>query len=131
MGPGAQALSDRPGGPEPPYAEHPGYGIWPCDNPWHTARRPDNDLPLRCPDCPNSWWAWDGTECPDYYALLAEIRWLREQLTQRETTKSAFGPYNDPSCPPDTAAGGYGTAKPHDDDAWRDPDTGVEMRDRV
>lgn len=72
------ARGQRPGGPEPEYAEHPGFGIWPCKNPWHTARRTEG-LPMtdECPDCPNRWWAWDGTPCPEEYALLAEIRWLR------------------------------------------------------
>ncbi len=68
----------RPGGPEPSYAEHPGYGIWPCGNEWHTRRRTFEEPTGECPDCPNRWWAWDGSECPEEYALLAEIDWLRE-----------------------------------------------------
>lgn len=66
----------RPGGPEPDYAEHPGFGIWPCGNAWHTSRNPTG----KCPDCPNPWWASDGTACPEEYALLTEIRWLRGRL---------------------------------------------------
>lgn len=75
----------RPGGPEPEPAEHPGYGIWPCGNAWHTTRKAWG-LPVdSCPDCPNRWWAVDGTGCPEEYALLAEIDWLRSRLdTARE-----------------------------------------------
>ncbi len=66
----------KPGGPPPEFVEHEGYGLWPCANEWHGARRVEG-ISDTCPDCPNTWWAFDGTGCPEEYALIAEIDWLR------------------------------------------------------
>ncbi len=63
---------------EPEFVEHPGYGIYPCPNPWHTTKSQDQ-VTGECPDCPNPWWAVDDSECPEEYALIAEIDVLRKQ----------------------------------------------------
>jgi hypothetical protein len=74
-------LNMKPGGPTPEWAEFPAFGIWPCDNAWHkSVARPGT----KCPDCPNEWWAVDGTECQEEYALIAEIVWLRSFIAKPE-----------------------------------------------
>jgi hypothetical protein len=70
----------------PKYAEWPDYGIYPCDNIFHTTQdlrpigEPPPKKPRKCPDCGNQWWAVDGSECLEEYALIAEIDNLREEI---------------------------------------------------
>lgn len=67
----------------PDYAEWPNYGVYPCDNEFHSTPRPL--VPRRCPECGNRWWATDGSECPEEYALIAEIDELRAAVREPET----------------------------------------------
>lgn len=53
------------------HADH--YYAWPCENVWHRSSPDVMGRKGACPDCTNTWWAVDGTECPDEYAMMARV----------------------------------------------------------